>query len=228
MVAIPPGPEVLLQPTAVPYFSQPVPKQLLLVHLCAPSPQQTAWLNSWRAYAAAWDYGILEADAVEPPGADPFEAIALASVAQASLSAGRCQEAEDVVRWGLLAHYGGVAIDASSWPPEHHGALADFAALTPLRGLVVLAGEKPHNTLRAPEVSGLAVSSSLVLASPRHPVVQALAQTLPANVAAVRADDPAADRAYTTGAVLLTRMLSGSFTVLPQSFTATFGVRRVP
>ena len=223
MVAEPPDLGALLADRGMPYFDAPIPRKLWLIDLCHPPEAVAAWRAAWRAYGARMHYEVhdvgpedatrheaLDAIALDPEGLDP--------------ATRACWVAQKTLGWRALRDQGGIWVSPSLAPPVNDGDMIDFARLTPLRGLCVVASARPQHLRRSR--SGLTVSDAMVMAAPHHPVIEALVNQLPANLAALARTSPDVHEAYLAGHVLLSRITSGALTVLPRAFLARFEMCR--
>lgn len=221
MLGLPPS-ESIISTRDKAYFETDIPRHLIWVDLCNSRGFASKNLHLWRLWGARLGYTMSQIDNTSQGGLESRLPPGLLGLARREFNQGRCEVAEKVIRWGLLAEEGGLAAATYLKPPYYQGIITDFSTFFDLKNLAVVAHDRPYNT--RDNVSGLTASDALVLASPKHPVIIAIVESLAANLASLRRQEPFPGLDYEAGFIFLTRMLTGSFTVLPASMPTDLGM----
>ncbi|KAI5187369.1 hypothetical protein NEHOM01_2123 [Nematocida homosporus] len=128
--------------------------------------------------------------------------------------------AEDVLKYELLRHFGGIFVDESISPPETAGVYVDFGMIVPLRGLQVLVSKEAIDVGN----SALYADTRLIGACKNHPVLKSISKQIVGNAHRYRRKTESHVRKYATGERLFSMALTGIVGVLQPAYIEQYGM----
>lgn len=217
-------PTSFIDDASQPYFNRAIPQIIHVVDLHPDDAASVAWRHAWASYAQKFDYRVCVVRQHHLAAIKAKMSAGLREAFERSWRLGLMTDAENIIKWHVLWLHGGLIISHDIWPPQLSSGPIDFKRLFPMRNIVTVATSRPLNVRH--RCSGLALEDLFVLAAAKHPLITQIIQSLPENVNRLRQAIPDIAPQYTSGSILLTRVMSGALTMLPALFLYEFELIR--
>jgi mannosyltransferase OCH1-like enzyme len=198
------------------YFQQAIPKIIHQIWFGDPALFDEERGKEWMDIAERYGYSYHLWTEDDDPTIEALFGLETLKYIQILRARNRYAAASDVLRYHLIAEFGGMYFDNDVPGPKRDGRLLDPVALWPMKGLI-LVGE---NDAREVKNSAFFVVNAIIMAPPHNPVIEALAQSLLANLDAqpLNFERWASGAYFLTGQALMTATIKGTFTFLPNEY----------
>ncbi len=130
-------------------------------------------------------------------------------------SLGQFWAASDVLRMEILRNFGGIYLDCDFFPPEIEGKKVKFSELLSMRGLTVMT---EHNAREIGGGKAIFVANGFICAPRMHPVIVSYCEQVYENTENFFRCENCYEAPYVTGPFLFTKILNGTFNVVPWTF----------
>lgn len=214
--------------SSLPYFRQPIPRHVHQIWFgktdaWAKRPQRKEQLRTrqWRSYAEKFAYGYTLWTDSDAQAIARMMPEALRDEFCSAHRTGQFRLASDLARLAIMVARGGIYVDCDMAPPHDDADQISMDDIFPDEGLVLMS-ERNHRSIGATAVF---VANGFIMSSPEHPVLRHLIDSVPQNVAHLRAHGQTLrDPIFAAGCMPLTKVLAGTFHLIPLDHLVGLGV----
>lgn len=207
-------------PSQIDYFNKPIPKNIHQIWFGKRKKSQHKKREKWERYADQfeWDYKLWTEDD------DPYVATFMKEENFLLMQKMRQKKnycaASDILRCEILKQFGGLYVDVDLNPPTQNNRFVPIEKLMNMRGLTVVTEKHSRNI----DSTALFVTNAWLLAPKNHPVMNSMVDQFYENTHHWYEENKTHEAMFITGPFLLSKILSGSFNVVPSTYLTKFHV----